>query len=302
MGVTVMRFQLRRRHAARVALTLLSFVLALGRVSLAPAATQAQAPSADLEVAKVASPDPVAAGGKVTYTITVTNNGPDTATGVAILDALASPPQTFLPAESSPGCAVFAAFPGVVIVACPIPDLAAGASASVTIVVEIDVGLLGVLPNGVFVGGDQFDPDPVNNEATITVTVNEPCLPDTTAPTVSAALVPVGDGDEEEDDDDEGRFRVEFSAIDECDTALDLEAVLIVPGLAPITVTNGQVIEFEMDDEDAEAETEDGLVEIEGPALTLRVTATDASGNRGVVEAEPTGLSPDNDDETDDDD
>src|SRR5688572_132492 len=38
--------------------------------------------SADLGVTISASPDPVAAGGQITYVVTVTNAGPDTAFGI----------------------------------------------------------------------------------------------------------------------------------------------------------------------------------------------------------------------------
>ena len=44
------------------------------------------APAADLSVTKTDSPDPVRSGGNLTYTITVTNNGPDAATGVTMTD------------------------------------------------------------------------------------------------------------------------------------------------------------------------------------------------------------------------
>ena len=124
---------------------------------------------------------------------------------------------------------------------------------------------------------------------------------DTTVPDVAAALVPIGDGDE--DDDDEGRFRVEFSATDACDASPAVSAVLEVSGIAdPIAVTNGQVIEFEFEDDGTEVETENGVLEIESPGLTLRVTGTDSSGNTGEATAQPTGLNADNDSEYDDDD
>ncbi len=44
------------------------------------------APSADLGITKSDSPDPVHIGQKLTYTIVVTNNGPDDATGVMLRD------------------------------------------------------------------------------------------------------------------------------------------------------------------------------------------------------------------------
>ena len=44
--------------------------------------------SADLSVTKTASPEPVLAGANLTYTITVTNNGPSAAQGVSLADVL----------------------------------------------------------------------------------------------------------------------------------------------------------------------------------------------------------------------
>ena len=123
-------------------------------------------------------------------------------------------------------------------------------------------------------------------------------VPDTTPPGIVASLAPVGAGDDGGDDADEGRFRIDFSASDDVDPEPVVTAVLVIPNAPEIAVTDGQVIEFEFDDEGAEIEIEDGILEIEAPELTLRVTATDASGNSAVAEVQPTGLAADNDDDT----
>ena len=61
----------------------------LGNVTVtAPATCSSATPNADLEVKKVASTSSAKSGDAVTYTITVTNNGPDTATGVEVTDQL----------------------------------------------------------------------------------------------------------------------------------------------------------------------------------------------------------------------
>ena len=143
----------------------------------------------------------------------------------------------------------------------------------------------------ILIDGEQLELSP---GATISADLNPP--------TVTASLVPVGDGDEGEDGD-EGLFRVQFEATDSVDPSPTVLAVLVISGLLdPIAVTNGQVIEFEFDNEGVEVETEDGIIEVEAPGLILQVTATDASGNVGFAEAQPTGLDPDNDDELEIDD
>lgn len=119
---------------------------------------------------------------------------------------------------------------------------------------------------------------------------------DDTAPDVTASLIPVGAGDEV-DDDDEGRFQISFSATDNCadDVTASCTAVLDSPGCASIAVVNGQVIEFEVEDDECETELEDGLWEIEGPDLTLTVNCGDPAGNIGTATAMAEGLAGDND-------
>lgn len=105
---------------------------------------------------------------------------------------------------------------------------------------------------------------------------------DTTAPILTAALVPVG-----EVDDDEGRFRIEFSCDDSCDVDAIPTAVL-----NNIPVTNGQVIELELDD-DNDVDWDDGVLQIEAPSIELEVTCQDASGNVGTATALPLFVSDD---------
>ncbi|UCF66541.1 MAG: hypothetical protein JSV80_12185 [Acidobacteriota bacterium] len=83
----------------------------------------------------------------------------------------------------------------------------------------------------------------------------------------------------------------------QCDPSLTHDAVLVASGCSTFDVTSGDLIEFENDDEECGCEREDGVLEIEGPSLVLRVTATDAAGNSTTVEAVPTALSFDNDTE-----
>jgi uncharacterized repeat protein (TIGR01451 family) len=57
-------------------------VLALGLVLWLPAAARAASASANLAITVTDSPDPVKAGGAITYSIAITNSGPDTASNV----------------------------------------------------------------------------------------------------------------------------------------------------------------------------------------------------------------------------
>ncbi|MFZ0377702.1 MAG: DUF11 domain-containing protein [Solirubrobacteraceae bacterium] len=85
--------------------------------------------STDLALTKSASPSMVDPGGAITYTLTVTNNGPGKSSGYALTDTL--PPGITNAATTTPGCRVTA--PGVVCAGAP---LANGASSTVTITVN----------------------------------------------------------------------------------------------------------------------------------------------------------------------
>ncbi len=114
-------------------------------------------PAADLELDKtIIGPREIEVGSNVTFTIEVTNNGPDDATGVTILDEL---PVGLTFVSASPGC-----LQAVGVVTCPIGSLANGASSSVAI--NVFAGTEGDFFNSATVegSGDPPDPDPGNNE------------------------------------------------------------------------------------------------------------------------------------------
>ena len=130
---------------------------------------------------------------------------------------------------------------------------------------------------------------------TVVVTVR-----DTTPPTVTASLDLIANGDGDGDgtgaDSDEGLFQVNFSVSDICDSAPNVSAVLVVPGLVVISVTNGQPLELEPEaDEPPEIELENGILEIEGASFILAVTATDSSGNVETATATAAFATGDND-------
>jgi uncharacterized repeat protein (TIGR01451 family) len=122
-------------------------------------------PAADLSLTKADSPDPVRVGEALTYTLTATNQGPSTATGMTLTDTLPAS-VTFRSVESSQGTCTQSG----VLVSCALGSLTSGANATVTIVVSPTVA--GPLGNTATVTGDQDDPDRGDNTAEQATTVD----------------------------------------------------------------------------------------------------------------------------------
>ena len=126
--------------------------------------------SADLSIAKADAPDPVLVGQALTYTLTVTNNGPSPATGVTLSDTLPDG-VTFGSATPSQG----SCSPSGGTVSCNLGSLASGASATVKIVVTPTAA--GQLSNTASTRGSEADPNLANNSTTASATVNAPACP-----------------------------------------------------------------------------------------------------------------------------
>lgn len=130
-------------------------VTVLGRVVL---------PSADLAVTISDFPDPVTAGGTLTYTISVTNRGPISATGVMLTNSLPST-AAFVSASSTQGS--FVNVGGTIIY--NLGSIQNGGGEVVTIVVRPTI--VGTISATSRVASDESDSVPGNNSATATTTV-----------------------------------------------------------------------------------------------------------------------------------
>jgi uncharacterized repeat protein (TIGR01451 family) len=132
------------------------------------------AASADLSVAKTDSPDPVSAGSNITYTVTVTNNGPSDAESVTLSDTIPTN-TTFVSNSGAAGwsCTNPSAG-GTGTISCSNPTFANGAKSVFTIVVKVNANTAAAttITNTATVTSTTSDPTPGNNSATATTTVN----------------------------------------------------------------------------------------------------------------------------------
>jgi uncharacterized repeat protein (TIGR01451 family) len=131
-------------------------------------ATITVTPAADVAVAVSDSMDPVKPGQGVTYTTTVTNNGPSTATNVTLSEAwsMSSSKEVSVAAvtASQGTCALVG-----MRLDCQIGTLASGESATVTVTLKPRGG--GVLTMSASASATEPDPDAANNSETEGTTV-----------------------------------------------------------------------------------------------------------------------------------
>lgn len=125
---------------------------------------------ADLAVEKTADKDPVLAGDNLTYSIVVTNNGPNTAKSAVLTDVLPSQ----LTIQGTP-TVTKGSFSGST---WTIGDIPSGTDEILTIVAKVDAGYSGSLENTATVTSSTTDPNPNNNTSTVTVTVDPLVGPD----------------------------------------------------------------------------------------------------------------------------
>ncbi|MBV9497134.1 MAG: IPTL-CTERM sorting domain-containing protein [Acidobacteria bacterium] len=127
--------------------------------------------NADLAITKTPNQPTVAPGGTLAWTISVTNNGPQAATGVTVTDTIPAG-TTFSSAVPSQGSCS-----GTTTVTCNLGGLANGASATIVLTVTNNSSS-GTKVNTAAVTGSPTDPNASNNASTATaVTVTNASVP-----------------------------------------------------------------------------------------------------------------------------
>ncbi len=123
----------------------------------------------DLAITKSGAPNPDTLPGNITWTMTVTNNGPDTATGVTIADPIPAG-NTFVAASTTQGTCT-----GGAILSCSLGTIPFGGSVVITLVTT--PSLAGTVTNTVTVVGNETETNTANNTASASVVVVGPHTP-----------------------------------------------------------------------------------------------------------------------------
>jgi uncharacterized repeat protein (TIGR01451 family) len=100
----------------------------------------------------------------VTYLVTISNIGPDTATNVVLLDTPTGVPWTFVAATSDPACTS-----NGTTISCAVGTIDPGGNRSLT--VTLRPGAVGQLVNTATVSATEIDPLPTNNTDQVTTTI-----------------------------------------------------------------------------------------------------------------------------------
>ncbi len=127
-------------------------------------------PDANIAVTNADTPDPVAPGGTITYTQTITNNGPDTATTATFTQS--TPAGTTFQSLAAPAgwtCGT-PAIGATGVINCSKPTMLSGETGAFTLVVNV-TATSGTITSTVAGGSATYDPVSGNNNASTTTTV-----------------------------------------------------------------------------------------------------------------------------------
>lgn len=123
---------------------------------------------ADVSIAKVIAPNPASVGSGVSATLTVTNNGPNTATDVTVTDPLPAGWNSASAQTPQGSCAISAGA-----LACALGSMDNGATVAITLSGSTDPSSIATtLTNVASVGTSSYDPVPANNVSGDTITLN----------------------------------------------------------------------------------------------------------------------------------
>ena len=160
----------------------------------APATIDGPAVGADLGVSKLSSPDSVTPNSDITYTITVTNGGPELAISATLSDTLPGN-MTFVSLSAPAGWTCSSPGPGAGgAVSCGNPSVALSASDVFTLVGHVPAGTAAgtTYTNTASVSTTSFDPNKENNNASVSNTVAGPSADMGVAKVASAEQVLAG--------------------------------------------------------------------------------------------------------------
>jgi uncharacterized repeat protein (TIGR01451 family) len=166
-----------------------------GNDSSTATSTVQQAASADLVVTKTDSPDPVNAGSNITYTITVTNNGPDAASSLTLTDTV--PTDTTFVSLSTPSgwnCTAPSAG-GTGTINCTRATQAFNESSVFTLTVNVNSNVAGgsTISNTATASSSTNDPTTDNNSANAQTTVANPTADLSLTKTVNNSTPNIGE-------------------------------------------------------------------------------------------------------------
>ncbi|MEU6300699.1 Ig-like domain-containing protein [Streptomyces erythrochromogenes] len=143
-------------------------------------ATSCFASSVDLRMTKT-GPARVVPGGAISYSMTVTNDGPDASSGYTVTDTI--PPGLENAATTTPGCSITAGR-----LSCTSGALASGSANTISLTGTAAASGVTSIANTAEVTGNDRDPNAANNRSTATTTVAPVTTPVITSPANGSTL------------------------------------------------------------------------------------------------------------------